>query len=336
MTALAHAQEGGAEIVAQADGLLSVIERAARDPNVDIDKMEKLLAMSERVHARNAEAAYADALAALQPSLPVISERGKILNRQSTVQSTYARWEDINEAIRPHLAEHGFSLAFRTGRADNGDVVVTGVMKHRAGHKEETTLQLPIDASGSKNAVQAIGSSTSYGKRYTAFALLNITTKGEDDDGVGALPAQAHRDGPDAPAPGKRPLPQGKHTARTHLLNAIRDLKAQGETVSDAGTFEELLEAFGPDLHQLEADRHDWWTSGEYENVPAWIARRRSELGSSFQRLLSGLTACATKAALSFYWDQNEALIDALDDGDRRTFEDAFEARESAVAQGRF
>jgi hypothetical protein len=31
--------------------------------------------------------------------------------------------------------------------------------------------------------VQAVGSSTSYGKRYTAFALLNITSTGEDDDG---------------------------------------------------------------------------------------------------------------------------------------------------------
>jgi hypothetical protein len=44
-------------------------------------------------------------------------------------------------------------------------------------------MTLPLDTSGSKNNVQAVGSSTSYGKRYTATLLLNIRTKGEDDDG---------------------------------------------------------------------------------------------------------------------------------------------------------
>ena len=32
-------------------------------------------------------------------------------------------------------------------------------------------------------SVQGVGSSLSYGKRYTAYALLNITTSGDDDDG---------------------------------------------------------------------------------------------------------------------------------------------------------
>lgn len=164
------------------NAIINVIARAAADPNVDVDKMERLLEMQERVMARNAKAAYDAALAELQPNLPVISQRGKILNRNSEVQSTYALWEDVNEAIRPLLAEHGFALSFKTGRTADL-VTVTGILSHRSGHREETTVELPSDTSGSKNAVQAIGSSTSYGKRYAAFALLNITSKGEDDDG---------------------------------------------------------------------------------------------------------------------------------------------------------
>lgn len=163
-------------------GLLAVIERAARDPNVDIDKMERLLEMQERVHARNAKGAYYAALAAMQPDLPVISERGGIKDRSGNVQSTYALWEDVNEAIRPILAAHGFSLSFKVRRSES-EITVTGILAHREGHSEETELSLPTDTSGSKNAVQAVGSSTSYGKRYTCFALLNITTTGEDDDG---------------------------------------------------------------------------------------------------------------------------------------------------------
>ncbi|WP_340146807.1 ERF family protein [Halomonas sp. PA16-9] len=43
-------------------------------------------------------------------------------------------------------------------------------------------MLLPADISGNKNAVQAFGSSTSYGKRYVLSALLNIT-RGQDDNG---------------------------------------------------------------------------------------------------------------------------------------------------------
>ncbi|MCB5173687.1 ERF family protein [Microvirga lenta] len=165
--------------------IIQVIERAAMNPAVDIDKMERLLEMQERIMNRNAKAAYTAALAAMQPDLPVITERGGIKDRSGKVQSTYALWEDINEAIKPILAKHGFALSFRTGQED-GKIVVTGVLSHRDGHSEETTMFLPIDASGSKNAVQAVGSSTSYGKRYTAQALLNLTSRGEDDDGSAA------------------------------------------------------------------------------------------------------------------------------------------------------
>jgi hypothetical protein len=166
----------------QSGDILSVIARAAADPNVDIDKLERLLEMQERVFARTAKAAYFDALAEMQPNLPVIGERGGIKDRNGNVQSTYALWEDVNEAIRPILAEHGFALTFKVRRTE-GEIITTGILSHRDGHSEETELSLPTDSSGSKNAVQAVGSSTSYGKRYTAFALLNLTSCGEDDDG---------------------------------------------------------------------------------------------------------------------------------------------------------
>jgi hypothetical protein len=118
----------------------------------------------------------------MQPELPVITERGGIKDRSGNIQSTYALWEDVNAAIRPILQRHGFALSFKVRRTQE-EIITTGILSHRSGHSEETELSLPTDSSGSKNAVQAVGSSTSYGKRYTAFALLNITSSGEDDDG---------------------------------------------------------------------------------------------------------------------------------------------------------
>ncbi len=181
-----------AEPTDTATALISMIERVALNPAVDIDKMERLLEMQERILARTARVAYASALADMQPELPVIGRRGLIEVRKKGAsgdrdgevqQSTpYALWEDINEAIRPVLQKHGFALSFRTGQTADGRVSVTGILSHREGHQEETTMVLQHDSTGSKNAVQAIGSSTSYGKRYTAMALLNLTSRGEDDD----------------------------------------------------------------------------------------------------------------------------------------------------------
>lgn len=155
--------------------ILSVISRAASDPNVDIDKMERLLLMHERMQSKQAEALFAADLADMQDALPAIGERGNAAGRY-----TFALWEDINTAIKPVLKRFGFALTFRTDFADG--IAVTGVLTHKSGHREETTIKLPADSSGNKNAVQAVASSVSYGKRYTAGALLNLTSHGEDDD----------------------------------------------------------------------------------------------------------------------------------------------------------
>jgi len=189
--------------ISDSSAIIQVIERAAMNPDVDIDKMERLLQMQERIMERTAKAAYSEALAAMQAELPVITERGRIEVREKVngertgkvQQSTgYARWEDINEAIKPVMVLHGFALSFRTGMAGDGKITVTGVLSHCAGHSEETTITLPHDSTGSKNAVQAVGSSTSYGKRYTASALLNLTSRGEDDDGNAAGAGQTIND----------------------------------------------------------------------------------------------------------------------------------------------
>jgi hypothetical protein len=154
--------------------------------------MAQLLELSREVRKDDAKAAYTRALVKMKPLLPVIDRKGRIVIHEkgkekidaNIIQSTeYARWEDIDAALTPFLNAHGFVLTFRTGNLPDGRVTVTGVLSHEMGHSEESVMALPLDTSGSKNNVQAAGSSTSYGKRYTATALLNIRTKGEDDDG---------------------------------------------------------------------------------------------------------------------------------------------------------
>lgn len=179
-----------APVQSESAALISMIERAARDPSVDIAKMERLFEMHERVRINAARSAFDAAFATMQPELPEIDKRGRITIKEKgtekVIQSTpYALWDDTNKLIKPILAKHGFGLSFRITQTESR-LTTTAVLSHIGGHREETGFASPIDNTGSKNNVQGWGSAVTYGKRYTGTAILNITTKGEDDDGHAA------------------------------------------------------------------------------------------------------------------------------------------------------
>lgn len=161
---------------------MAVLARAATDPSVDVSKMEKLWEIYRSIVAWHAEKAFNVGFSEMQSKLPVITEHGKI-EHNSKLISEYALFEDINDAVKPILQEFGFGLMFKTDDSNPDKVRVIGVLTHKEGHREETPYSLPADTSGAKNAVQAHGSSISYAKRYILTGLLNITTRGEDDDG---------------------------------------------------------------------------------------------------------------------------------------------------------
>src|SRR3990167_1878650 len=128
----------GAELVPQSEtvALLQMIERVARDPAANVDNLERLLAMRDRIAAQRAKADYIAARIALKPKLPVIDRKGRIEVREKVdgkrtgaiQQSTdYAKWEDIDEAITPLLTEHNFSLEYHSGVAGDGKITVTAI-----------------------------------------------------------------------------------------------------------------------------------------------------------------------------------------------------------------
>jgi hypothetical protein len=176
-----------------------MFERLAKDPNVDVEKLERLIAMQERIMRHNAKAAFDAAFAKMQGEIPVITEKGQILVK-GELRSKYATNEDIQEVVRPILQRHGFSLRFRNEVMDAGKVKIVGILSHEQGHSEQDEFVTKPDDSGSKNDIQAIGSARSYGQRYTTTALLNIATRGADDDGHRANVTKPGADTSKAPA----------------------------------------------------------------------------------------------------------------------------------------
>lgn len=185
--------------------VMSVIARIAKDKEIPIERMTALLALQERILSRDSENAFVAALARAQSKFPVVQRSGKIVirnkeDRQKGVpeheqrivqETTYAKWEDIWAAVREPLNGEGFTLTFDRGKTPEGLIVITAILRGH-GHRETASIELQHDSSGSKNPVQAVGSTISYGKRYTAGMVLNLVSRDleRDDDGesAGAAP----------------------------------------------------------------------------------------------------------------------------------------------------
>lgn len=174
----------------EAGQVLQSIMSAAKDPQVSVEKLERLFALHKEMRADQSRTSYKAALARVQAKLPRIAKAGHALVEKEgrVVRDTpFARYEDIDLAVRPLLAGEGFAVSFNT-RAGNGITVFVCELSHCEGHSEERSLPLPVDATGGKNAIQAMGSSVTYAKRYLLGMHLNIVTVGEDDDGAGGSP----------------------------------------------------------------------------------------------------------------------------------------------------
>jgi hypothetical protein len=180
--------------------VLEGITRAALDPNVDVAKLERLLAIQQTLLGDQRRTAYRAALARLQERLPQITKAGTILDRDGRPRNKFAKIEDIDAVIRPLCAEEGFSFSFDSKAVGSGSgamIQFTGTLSHREGHAETKTIDLPVDNGAGRNAVQSVGSTTSYARRYLLSMHLNLVTRDEDDDGMGGssadpvTPAQA-------------------------------------------------------------------------------------------------------------------------------------------------
>lgn len=168
--------------------IFQIIERAARDPNIDIDKMQRLMEMRETEMTRIAKQAFNASMKAAQAEMPQVVRDAE--NKHT--KSTYARYEAISAAMQPVVDKHGFSLSFGTEDSplDHHKRIICDV-GHCEGYEKRFHLDLPLDSAGSqgkanKNATQAVGSTLSYGRRYLKTLIFDVAVRDEDDDGRAA------------------------------------------------------------------------------------------------------------------------------------------------------
>lgn len=184
--AVAVRQTHGVAVAAtESASLTQAIISAAHDPSVQIEKMERLLAMHERITAKDAEKAFNDAMVAAQTSMGRVS--ADAVNPQT--RSQYATYAQLDRHLRPIYTRNGFSLSFNTNAdAGEGYARVLCYVSHSAGHTRTYQCDMPADGKGAKGndvmtKTHATGAAMSYGMRYLLKLIFNVAVGEDDDDG---------------------------------------------------------------------------------------------------------------------------------------------------------
>jgi hypothetical protein len=133
-------------VQASAATILQVIERAAQNPSVDIDKMERLLSMHERIVSRDAEAAFNDALAACQSEARRVAPDA--FNPQT--KSKYATYPALDAMLRPIYSAHGFAISYDTDASPIPDFIMVLAHVSKGGHTRTYKINMPADGKGAK------------------------------------------------------------------------------------------------------------------------------------------------------------------------------------------
>lgn len=177
-----------------AEVLMSAVEGGA-----PIETLERIAKMVEEAQARNAAAAFFDALARFQSLVPEIPKR------KQGYGYLYAPIGDIDKAIKGAAKECGLSKRW-TQIETNDQVTVSCVVTHVGGHSETSSIG-PVswdllERTDRMNGLQHRAAVISYLQRYTLVAAFGLATADDDID------AESPKDAREARKPVSQPKPR--------------------------------------------------------------------------------------------------------------------------------
>lgn len=159
--------------------------------NADPERLHQLMDLQERWQRNEAKKAYVVAMNGFKANPPLITknEIAEFVGKNNEIiEWEYSTLDHIHDAVLAELSRHGISHRWVMEQPTRETVKVTCILTHKLGHSEQTTLEGPVDHSGSKNAIQAIGSSAKYLERYTLMAATGLADKSPDTDTLSSSP----------------------------------------------------------------------------------------------------------------------------------------------------
>lgn len=231
--------------------LAPVVEEAMRQSQT-AETIAALLDVQERWEAGQARKAFSRALVELKACLPSTVEKdakvdfGKGDNRVYYRHTTLAAMMDV---VDLHLPQHGFAMTWSSAQDERGVIAVTCRLLHEDGHSEETTLVAPPDKSGSKGPAQAVASTVTYLRRYTAMMLLGLASRDLTE--------------PHGPQPAEVVEPES--------VDGERNRKAAAEITRRGLRLYDAEETVGRSVAE--------WTAADLDTLRQWVREQRREPG---------------------------------------------------------
>ena len=241
--------------------------RLAVSGGVDLEKLAKLLDLQERWEANEAKKAYHCAMSEFKANPIEILKDKKVGYESKTggrVGYSHASLANVVRKVTKELSKYGLSASWRT--AQNGQISVTCKITHVMGHSEETTLSAPSDTSGSKNVIQAIGSTISYLERYTLLAALGLATADQDDDGKAIS-----KDGSPVAMPKKKEAEPAEAVDAPKVTISTDQARALDKAARNAGVSDQLIKSL---TEKLGISTYGELTLGQYTAAMDWVSKK--------------------------------------------------------------
>lgn len=215
--------------------------------------------------------ALAAALAKARLEIPNIPKNNEA--KGSKFSYRYADLGTVLDLVKKPLADHGLALS-QLVEGDDGKISVETLLIHDSGEFISSRITTPVASQGGRmNAMQEVGSTITYLRRYGAVALLGLAVD-DDDDGhnSGASSRQSSHNGNGngtRPSSGTGSGPGGdKDVERANklagfepiLTSDLLDDEARGKAKAQIAQtptekLDELLAAYRKKLSKLKTER---------------------------------------------------------------------------------
>jgi len=171
----------------QASTLMSIIEKIATNPKLDdsaLSRIERLYGMHKELLATQARQEYGESMARAQGAIQIVS-RNKMNDH---TKSQFADIAAVHAEAKPCWTKEGFSVSsYKYDAEKDGYIGICCEVRHSGGHQETYRDVWPLDIAGSggkvnKTAIQAMGSTMQYARRYTEMMIFDVSTS-DDNDG---------------------------------------------------------------------------------------------------------------------------------------------------------
>jgi len=161
---------------------MDIVRMALTDPAITPEKARDAFALFKDMQAYDAKRQFIAAVNRAKRHMPAVHKNGTVtLGGKGSFP--FSKYEDVQLVIEPILAAEGLSQSFIGEKTENDKVAIRMVVSHDAGWEDRSScMELPPDNGPGRNALQAIGSSRSYCKRYLTVDYWDIRQMGMDDD----------------------------------------------------------------------------------------------------------------------------------------------------------